>query len=49
MLSTFSFEFACQGPQASLIKEEQLLAEIGLFSASLHYFLHICTGKTFCS
>ena len=55
-----TFEFALQGQLARLIiKKEQSLAEMGLFSASLHYFLisswekhlavDLCTGKTFSS
>ena len=55
----FSFEFALQGQPACLKKKEKLLAEMGLFSASLHYFLisswgkhlavDLCMGQTFSS
>ena len=30
-------------------KKQQLLSKIALFSASLHYFLHLCIGKAFSS
>ena len=48
-----------KGKRPAWLKKEQLLAEVGLFSASLHYFLlsawgkhsvvDLCMGKTFSS